>query len=206
MVWGRGSILYAASVGLVLLAAGCGSSSSTSSTTGSTTTAAGNNTAHAVHAGLGATLTDWEAAHPRGTEGCSAGECFGSRVQVSPNESQYEFVDVETTPEGRVDGYTQALGGDAVIPAVAKHIVLALLPRDTRVLETFVGHEGGSCEIINVRSKTLGHWFANPKVGDGSGVVSIDIHGDSENGESTYPGNLSLAGVSLGPTHHGTAC
>jgi hypothetical protein len=93
-----------------------------------------------------------------------------------------------------------------VLPAVARHIVLALLPRDTRVLESFVGHENGACETINVRSKTLGRWFANPKVSDGSGIMSIDIHGDNENGESTYPDKLSLAEVGLGRTHRGTAC
>ncbi len=127
-------------------------------------------------------------------------------MQVGANESQYELVTVETTPEDRVDGYEQALGGDELIPSVAEHTVLALFPHDTRVFESFVGHENGACKIINVQSKTLGRWFANPKVGNGSGVVSIDIHGDSENGESTYPRELSVAQVDLGPTHRGAAC
>jgi hypothetical protein len=179
-----------------LLVAGCGS----------TSTAPGNNTAHAW-TGIGARLADWESAHPRGTEGCSEGKCFGSKVQVGPSESEYEFVSLETTPEARVAGYTQALGGDEVIPGVAEHIVLALFPRDTRVLESFVTHSAtGSCKSINVQSKTLARWFANPKVSDGSGVMSIDIHGIDKNGESTYPGELSRAEVGLGPTHRGTAC
>jgi hypothetical protein len=198
-----GIVLLAAA----LLAGGCGSSNS-SSTSASTSTAAENNASHASHGwtGLGARLPDWELAHARGTDGCPAGKCFGSRVQVGPSEAQYEYLSVETTPEGRVDGYTQALGGDEVIPGVAKHIVFALLPHDTRVLSTFVGHENGACKIINVQSKTLGRWFANPRVSDGSGVMSIDIHGIDENGESTYPGELSRAEVELGPTHPGTAC
>jgi hypothetical protein len=128
-------------------------------------------------------------------------------VQVGPNETQYEFVSVGTTPEGRVDGYTQALGGDEVIPGVATHIALALFPHDTRVLESFVQHgEGGSCKTINVQSKTLARWFADPKVGDPSGVMSIDLHGIDENGESTYPGELSRAEVGLGPGTRATSC
>lgn len=190
-----------------LLTAGCGSSGSTSSNTGSTSTAAVTNTAQATHGwtGLGAMLTDWESAHPRGTEGCSAGKCFGSKVEVAPNESQYEFILVETTPEGRVDGYEQALGGDELIPAAAEQAALRLFPSDTRVLTSFVSHENGSCKIINVRSKTLAHWFANPKVGDGSGEMSIDIHGEDENG-STYPDHVSVASVGLGSSPRGTAC
>ncbi len=155
---------------------------------------------------MGAKLADWESAHPRGTEGCSQGKCFGSRVEVTQGESQYEYITVETTPEGRVDRYEQALGGDEVIAGVAEHIVLSKLPHDTRVLEAFVGHENGSCKIVNVRSKTLGRWFANPKVGDPSGVMSIDLHGVGANGESTYPNHLSVASVGLGATQHGTAC
>jgi hypothetical protein len=194
-----------------LLAAGCGSSSTTSSTTSIPGTAAPeqNTLGHATTGwtGLGATLADWESAHPRGREGCSAGTCYGSKVEVGPNESQYEYTTVETTPEGRVDGYTQALGGDEVIPGVAEHIALALFPHDTRVLESFVEHSAtGSCKSINVKSKTLGRWFAARKVGDPSGVMSIDLHGNNENGESTYPGELSVAGVSLGPASRGTNC
>ena len=192
----------------LLAMGGCGSSGSTSSNTGPPSNAPGNNTAHPAHAwtDLGAKLADWEAAHPRGTEGCSAGKCFGSKVQVGPSESQYEYVTVETTPEGRVDGYEQALGGDEVIPSVADRIVLSKLPRDARVLESFVDHENGSCKIINVRSKTLGRWFANPMVGDPSGTMGIDIHGINENGESTYPDHLSVGSVGLGATHQGTPC
>jgi hypothetical protein len=155
---------------------------------------------------MGAKVTDWESAHSRGTDGCSAGKCYGSRVEVGQGESQYEYITVETTPEGRVDGYEEALGGDELIPGIAEHIALSKLPHDTRVLEAFVGHENGSCKIINVRSKTLGQWFANPKVGDPSGDMNIDLHGIDENGESTYPEHLSVASVSLGFTHRGTAC
>lgn len=186
-----GTVLLA----LPLLAAGCGSSSSSSSSGSHGWT------------GLGAKLADWESAHPRGKEGCEEGKCFGSRVEVAPGESQYEYILVETTPEGRVDGYTQALGGDEVIPGVAEHIVLALFPHDTRVLDSFVKHgASGSCKSINVQSKTLARWFANPKVGDASGIMSIDIHGDNENGESTYPGELSLAEVGLGRASREAAC
>lgn len=184
-----------------LLAAGCGSSSSASSTSGSTkTTAPGEKTAHVAHGwtGLGATLADFEAAYPRGTAGCSLGKCFGSKAEVGPEESQYEYVTVETTPEGRVDGYEQALGGDEVIPSVAEHIVLSKFPHDTRVIESYVTHENGECKTLVVQSRTLGRWFANPKTGDAAGFMNIDLHGVNESGESTYPDHLSVANVSLG--------
>jgi hypothetical protein len=194
-----------------LLAAGCGSSSTGSSTTAVPGTAAPYRYtpgyATTGWTGLGAKLSDWESAHLRDTAGCSAGSCFGSKVQVGPSKSQYEYTTVETTPEGRVDGYTQALGGGEVTPGVAEHIALALFPHDTRVLDSFVEHSPtGSCKSINVKSKTLGRWFAARKVGDASGVISIDLHGDNENGESTYPGELSVASVGLGRASRGTNC
>jgi hypothetical protein len=99
-----------------------------------------------------------------------------------------------------VDSYTEALGGDELIPAVAEHIVLSKLPPDTRVIRTFVSHENGSCKTITVQSKTLGHWFANPKVSNGSGLISVDIHGTNQSGESSYPDHLSEAIISLGPS------
>ena len=97
MKWGRSSILSAAGLGLVVLATGCGSSTNTnlSATTNEATipthTPAGNNTAHYSWTGLGAPLRWWESGHPRSTQGCSAGKCFGSEVQISPKESRLEL-------------------------------------------------------------------------------------------------------------------
>jgi hypothetical protein len=178
-----------------LLAVGCGSSNSAPSSTAWT--------------GLGATLPDWESAHPRGREGCSEGHCYGRKVQLGPNESQYEFITVETTgpPENRVDGYTQALG-EGVIEATAKAAVQRLLPRDTRTLNFFVKHQNGSCGNWNVQSATLARWFAaNPHVGDPQGILGIDLYYANSNGESEYnPNKVSIANVSVGPTSHDASC
>jgi hypothetical protein len=189
---------------LSLWAMGCGSSSSSTSKT-THPPAFGPKAERVLTAhnhgwtGIGGKLSVWEAAHPRGTAGCSAGKCFGDHVEVAPGESRYEYIGVETTPEGRVDGYQEALGGGELTPGAAEHIALSNFPHDTRVISTEVSHENGSCKLITVKSKTLGRWFANPRVSDGSGVMSIDIHGVSpESGESTYPDHLSEASVSLG--------
>jgi ABC-type Fe3+-hydroxamate transport system substrate-binding protein len=192
-----------------LAAAGCGSSSNTASTTsGAASTQQGTPSASSW-TGLGAKLPEWESVHPRGTEGCSAGYCYGGKVQLGPNESQYEFITVETSgpPDNRVDGYTQALG-EGVIVAAAKAAVLKLLPSDTRTLAFWVEHQNGSCASWNVRSATLGRWFAaNPKVGDPQGIIGINLYTPNSNGESEYsPNKVSLANVGVAPERHGISC
>lgn len=199
---GLGVVLLAVS----LLAVGCGSSGTTSSSTSSTPTSQTTAGHTASWTGLGTKLADWETAHPRGTDGCSAGTCFGPKVQTGPNESSYEFVTVETTPETRVDGWTQNLG-EGQIEAAAKVAVRQLLPKDTRTLQFFIDHENGSCAIWNVQSATLGRWFAAPKVGDPQGLMSIDLTGSNANGEPVWdPEKVTTANVSLGTTKLGTSC
>lgn len=187
----------------VLLLVGCGAAGNTRT---SATTRARRATARGW-SGLGARRVDWEAANPRGTETCPQTKCFGRWVEGTPGEPRYEYAVVETTPEGRVDGYEQALGGGEVTPAEAEHLVLSKLPPDTRVLDTFVEHgEYGSCKIIKVQSRSLGRWFGSPNVDDASGVMNIDIHGVASNGESTFPKNLGIALVSIAPMPRGAGC
>jgi hypothetical protein len=200
-------------VSVLLLAAlalaGCGSSSSTTGSTGATTTPVATATGTLGWTGMGATLADWERAHPKGSDGCSAGHCYGRKVQLNPGESMYEFTTTETSgpPEKRVTGYTQALG-EGVILAAAKAAVLQVLPLDTKTLAFWVEHKAGSCALWNVRSATLGRWFAaNPHVGDSQGVLGIDLRYTNANGESEYdPNKLSIASIGVAANHRGDGC
>jgi hypothetical protein len=200
---------YAVVVGLIAVGlAGCGSSGSTSSPSTAASTGSVASSAPRGWTGLGAKLTDWESAHPKATESCAEG-CYGSKVQLAPGESQYEFTSLSTGGDtnNRVTGYSQALMEGTSI-AAAKVAVLRLLPRDTRTIELWTDHENGSCLIWNVRSATLDRWFAaNPKIGDRSGVMGIDLHTTSAGGESEYkPSNVTVAGVGVGATHRGISC
>ena len=192
----------------VLAFAGCGSSgtSSSSSHPNISTTKPTTQAAVASWTGLGAKLSEWETAHPKRTEGCPAGTCFGTKVPTGSNESAYEFMTLETTPEGRVDGYSQALG-EGISVAAARQAVRKLLPSDTTTVEKWTDHEGGSCLIWNVRSPTLGRWFAATKVGDPEGNMSIELSTENSSGEAEYnPEKVTVANVGLGATHHGIRC
>jgi hypothetical protein len=198
--------------GLVLvvvpvLATGCGSSSSSStrSSSGTSSTAAATSP---EWTGFGAKATDWQTAHPEGTEGCAPQHCYGTKVSTGANESMYEFTSVSVSDaEHRIDGYTQALG-EGQIEASAKAAVLGLLPRDTHTTEFYIEHQNGSCASWNVRSATLARWFAkDPKIGDPQGVVGIVLYTPNANGESEYkPGKIAFANVNVAPQRHGISC
>jgi hypothetical protein len=154
--------------------------------------------------GLGATKANWESAHPKETSGCSAGTCYGPTIN---SEGTHEFRLVTTTPEGRIDGYEQSFS-DGTSAAAAKEAVQRLLPSDTRTISFTVAHTStGSCGLWNVQSATLGRWFADPKVGDGRGVMGIDLFSEGASGESAYSAsNVTTAIVSLAPSSPGTNC
>ncbi len=100
---------------VLLATTGCGASG-TKTVTSASTSAAPGTASPGAWTGLGATLTDWESAHPKDSgpsgSGCSGEGCYGSRVTVNA-EPTYEFTTLSTTgpPEHRVDGYEQAIGG-----------------------------------------------------------------------------------------------
>jgi hypothetical protein len=181
------------------LIAGCGSSggAETSSSEAKSTSASSPPT-HAAHAwtGYGATIADFESAHPKNSTACAEG-CYGQAVEVAPNETGAEFHGVNVNG-GRVTHYEQDLGGSELAPAAAEQTALAMLPRDAHVVRSEVSHENGSCKILVVRSNTLARWFADPAIGNTSGLVEVDLHGvDPESGQSTYPAHLSEAAVGL---------
>jgi hypothetical protein len=191
---GHKQILLPVSLVIGALAlAGCGSSSGSSAKGPSE-----------QWTGLGAPKANWESAHPKETSGCSAGTCYGPAIN---SEGTPEFRVVTTTPEGRIDGYEQSFP-HGTSAAAAKKAVQRLLPSDTRTTSFTVPHTStGSCGLWNVQSATLGRWFANPKVGDGRGVMGIDLFSEGTNGESAYSAsNVTTAIMSLAPSSSGTNC
>jgi hypothetical protein len=52
------------------------------------------------------------------------------------------------------------------------------MPSDTQTTAFFIHHDstGRTCAIWNVHSHTLGQWFSTQKVGDGQGVMGIDLN------------------------------
>jgi hypothetical protein len=132
--------------------------------------------------------------------------CFGTKVQTGSNESAYEFTVLERTPEGRVDGYGQSFE-HGTSAAAAEEAARHLLPSDTATIEKFTDHIGGSCLIWNVRSPTLGRWFASPKVGDPAGNMSIVLSTNNPSGEPEYnPDNVNFAEVGLGVRDRNISC
>ncbi len=201
-------LAVAATWAVLLAATGCGA---TSTTTPASTSAASGPASPGRWTGLGATLADWETAHPKGSggsgSGCSGDGCYGERVTVE-GESTYQFTAFSTTgpPEYRVDGYEQALGAGTSL-AGAKADVLKLLPSDTTVTAFWITHENGSCASWNLKSATLGRWFSGKKVGDPQGAIGVDLHALNSNDGSVFdPSDVSRAIVGVGPERRGTSC
>jgi hypothetical protein len=202
-----GSHLAVAATCAVLLAAtGCGASTKT--TTPGSTSAASGTTSPGTWTGLGATLTAWESAHPKNPAGCEATPCYGGQMPDGGKLTD-QFSELTTTeaPEYRVDGYTEAIG-DGTSLATAKADVLKLLPADTTVTAFWISHEGGSCAFWNLKSATLGRWFAKTqKVGDAQGALGIAFFAYTSGDEWTFdPNNVSNAEIGIAPERRGTSC
>ncbi len=198
-------VIGLATVIATLAVAGCGSSTSTSASGSAATRAV----PRGAWTGLGATLADWESAHPKNPGGCEETPCYGGQVPDG-GKSTNQFSGVTTTeaPEYRVDGYTQAIG-DGTPLAAAKADVLRLLPSDTRVTAFWVNWTGGdSCAFWNLKSKTLGLWLAKTKkVGDAEGALGIDFFSYDPNDEPVFkPNDVSNAIVSIAATRRGISC
>ncbi len=201
--------LVAALAGSVVVLAGCGGSTGTTSSTTTASTAAASGTASSgAWTGLGAMLAAWESAHPKNSEGCSAGGCYGGRVMSSGSETD-EFKLLRTTeePENRVTGFERAFP-DGTSVGAAKDALLRLMPSDTRTTLYTVDHtETGSCGLWNLKSATLGKWFAGKKVGDPQGVIGVVLSTTSESEKPTFDSNnVSTAGVGVGPEEKGGNC
>jgi hypothetical protein len=167
-----------------VLAAGCGSVSTTNGTKAAQSPARNPTvSAPAGWSGMGAPVSAFETAHPpqMSPGACPQGDCYGNAVSPAYiGQGQCcEFVDLSTTgpPENRVDGYTQAFPVGSSI-TLAMNRVRVLMPSDTTTTAFFINHDstGHTCAIWNVQSHTLGQWFSAKKVGDGQGVMGIDLN------------------------------
>jgi hypothetical protein len=118
-----------------------------------------------------------------------------------------EFITVMTTPDGRVDGYTQNFPNGTPL-ATAKRAVLALMPSDTQTVAYFIGKgTSGQCGLWNLRSKMLGGWLSSPKVGDSQGDIGVSLNTVKADGSSTYdPSNINEAIVDIVPSNRSTPC
>jgi len=150
--------------------------------------------------GMGARLSAFRAAYPR----VASEDGYGSAPGHPPGQC-CEFHDVSTTglAGDRVDGYTQAFSSGTGL-AAAKLKVLALMPRDTVTTAFFIqDYAGTTCALWNVRSSTLGRWFA--RVGDAEGVMSIDLN--TLNTQTAFsPNDVTEAAISTGPATHSSSC
>src|SRR5947209_9332483 len=119
----------AVALALGLVVAGCGSSSSSSG--GSSGAASSGSGPPGTWTGLGARLSAFQAAYPKGTSGCTTG-CYGPRVGIK-GQLVYEFTTVMTSgpPDNHVTGFTLALPDKTPVSA-AKAMVLKLMPSDTK--------------------------------------------------------------------------
>jgi hypothetical protein len=161
---------------------------------------------------MGAKLSDWTAAHPRGSgsagSGCSGGlGCFGRQV-MDGGQFSFQFTELSTTgrPDRRVDGYRQAIGDNSSL-SDARTAVLKLLPRDTQQTAFFVVHgSGASCGLWNLKSRTLGRWFGGKRVGDPQGAIGVDLETPTMDGTAFRRGDVSEAIVGIAPLSKANAC
>jgi hypothetical protein len=164
--------------------------------------------------GFGATLSAWKTAHPQGHggpgSGCSGEGCYGGTYKVGGTLT-YQFTAFTTTgaPANRVDGYQQAIG-DGTSLAAAKAAVLQLMPSDTKTTAFWIVHNdasGNSCAFWNLKSKTLGGWLGGKKVGDGAGIVGVELNTLTSSDGLTYkPNDVSEAVVDIAPEVKGNSC
>jgi hypothetical protein len=197
---------------IVSFLAGCGSSAATSSNTHTADpakSAVAPKPTATGWTGMGSSLTSFELAHPKNLSRCPAGTCFGTEMNNSEGDAD-EFVLLTTTggQVNRVDGYTQAFS-DGTTVAEARAAALALMPKDTRITSYFIQHDslGSTCAFMNLRSRTLGRWFSEKKVGDPAGVMGIEFSTATASGAYVYkPHNIESASVSLAAVNHSIDC
>jgi hypothetical protein len=70
------------------------------------------------------------------------------------------------------------------------------MPKGSDVGPIIVDHIGGSCGLVTVRSPALAKVSSNPKIGDPSGVVGIDLEYINANDDVVFsPKNVEDAQV-----------
>ena len=145
--------------------------------------------------------------HGPGAFCAAANVCFGPVVMNaessfgSGDATTYEFTAVALDTGGIVDIYTQNFADSTPI-GEAEAQVLHWMPLDTVAKPLVVDHNGGSCGIWNLTSKTLAQELS--PLGDPTGVVGVEFEYIDANLNVTYnPNNVqdaSLADLADDPT------
>jgi hypothetical protein len=166
---------------------------------------------------LGAQLSDWAKAHPKNATNCSAGGCYGGRVNDG-GQLRDQFVTVLTVGKPpRVYAYDQAIG-DGTPLAAAQRAVLALLPPDAKTTAFWIDHhdgDGNSCAFWSLNSKTVASLltsFYHPKTGKSLGPppkpgdIGIELNTVGANGLVYKPDDVADASVSAGLLAKSSTC
>jgi hypothetical protein len=153
---------------------------------------------------LGGTLNGFTAVH--GVDSgpgaiCSdANVCFGPRLvnDESAPAPTYEFTSVGLGG-GIVTDYDMNFANGTTI-ADAKAEVLRWLPQDTAATLFGIDHNGGSCAIWNLRSRTLARVLGAPSIGDPSGILTVEFSYIDANLNTVYePNNVESASILIIP-------
>lgn len=159
--------------------------------------------AHAGVAVLGATVSEWQSAHPSTTVGGSAG--YGSSVTVD-GRSVPQFTAIEER-DGRVVGFHMALPPGTRL-ATAEQLVRTQLPTDIEQTASWRGtfrSSGGYCEFVNYKSAKLAVQL--PTATASASNVGLKVY-EIKDGKAGSPSIriVNSADVSTTPGVVGQAC
>lgn len=187
-------LLCFAGVALGLAACTSSSASSTTSSSSSTTTIAAPHptttsttavpvtTSPAASAasqltGIGTTLARMEAIHGLdngpGSTCATTGACFGAPVVNDESGRTYQFTSVSVVG-GLITGYQQNFAPDTTVSA-AESEIMQWMPKDATLGPLTIDENGGSCALFNITSPTLASLFNTALIGDGQGVLAVEL-------------------------------
>lgn len=186
-----GREIIVATLGACILGlAGCSSSSGGAS--GSTTS-----TVPPHAAGLGATTSTWDAAHPQGSDATS----FGPVVTVNGKDTD-QFRSVSTS-NGRITGWQMAFPSSTRLGA-AEAMVRAQLPADSRQTASWRGSfaGGGFCEFVNYSSADLAANLGTTSTSVGGSNIGVKFFDVAANG-AKRPAIIHVNSAVVGTTPFG---
>jgi hypothetical protein len=159
--------------------------------------------------GIGAKLSAWKAAYSHHS-GCSG--CFGPGGSGPTGKYVAEFYNVETA-DGIVTGYTENFPAKTTLTLAEGTIERMLLgdPGTIEIGTPVVVHNGGTCARWNFTVPALGSpsSLGNPKVGDTTGTVGIELESplpDTSTTPTYTPRDISVASVSTTASGSTVAC
>ena len=155
-----------------------------------------------TNAGIGSTVAVMKSAHgrARGPHGvCSAANsCFGLPVKNDESGKTFQFTDVSVAG-GLIAGYDQNFVRDTSAESAVSQI-LKWLPKGSIAGKIIVDHIGGSCGLVTITSPALAPVLSNPKIGDPSGVIGVDLEYINANLDVVFnPANVEDAQLQVLP-------